>query len=87
MRSALDDVLAGAPVHHEDMHEKTDEQLLDTDLRLEYEMDSLDLEELRLFVDNCYNVKIDDEDMRDSSFYEEATVRNFIKMCQDYGHY
>ena len=87
MRSALNDILEGSPVYQEDVSQKTDEQLLNTNLQLEYELDSLDFEELLQVINSYYNIEVDEEDMWDSSFYQEPTVRNFIKLCHDRGHY
>ena len=64
-----------------------DEVLLKVNLREDYGLDSLDLEEMCSTVWYEYKIKLADDAMDKSSFREEPTVANFIEMVNDYGYY
>lgn len=64
-----------------------DEVLLKVNLRDDYDLDSLDFEEMCSAVRYEYRIELDDGAMDKSSFREEPTVENFIKMVNDYGYY
>ncbi len=64
-----------------------DEVLLKVNLRDDYGLDSLDFEEMRSAVWSEYKIEMADDAMDKSSFKEEPTVENFIKMVNDYGYY
>ncbi len=64
-----------------------DEVLLKVNLRDDYDLDSLDFEEMCSTVWYEYKIKLADDAMDKSSFREEPTVANFIKMVNDYGYY
>ena len=64
-----------------------DEVLLKVNLRDDYGLDSLDFEEMCSTVWYEYRIEIADNAMEDSSFKENPTVENFIKMVNEYGYY
>ena len=64
-----------------------DEVLMKVNLRDDYGLDSLDFEEMRSAVWSEYKIEMADDAMDKSSFREEPTVENFIKMVNDYGYY
>lgn len=64
-----------------------DEVLLKINLRDDYGLDSLDFEEMCSALWYEYRIELYDNAMEKSSFKEEPTVENFIKMVNDYGCY
>ena len=64
-----------------------DEVLLKVNLRDDYGLDSLDFGEMRSACLYEYGIELADNAMEISSFKEEPTVENFIKMVNDYGYY
>ena len=84
VRNALMEVLEGYSGSQSDVRSKTDEQLLKTDLSLEYGLDSLDFIEMIVTIHHQYGINIDERGIEKSEFGKDPTVENFIKMGNRY---
>jgi len=84
VRHVLERIAAGG---HEErlLKEKTDEELLETNLIDEFSFSSLDFEEMLCIFSLEYRITAERSAMEKSSFRNNPTVENFIKIMNDYG--
>ena len=83
VREILEPIITNSEALAE-LSQMSDENLLDTDIIREFCLDSLDIEELFAEIYYQYGIRISDADI--DRFKKNATVRNFIRMCNDCGY-
>lgn len=72
------------PKLRKSLSEMSDDDLSETNIINEFQLDSLDVEELFAEIYYQYGIRISDADI--DKFREEPTGGNFIRICNDCGY-
>lgn len=87
VREILASILIDKPFYWNYVCKMSDEQLLKTNLSFEFELDSLDFEEMFDTLDELYGISVDiysHHPLTHYSFEDEKTVKNFIDTVNFY---